>query len=107
MEHFGGDVTTSTGSGTYYASLGGGTAMESQTNNSWTNSSFEAWVVFFMGIAGYAACGFDGSPAYFFLNPNIIGYNDATFSVSDTHVKSGGCTDLIHTNYNSGGGSLS
>ncbi len=106
MEHFGGDVTTNLGGGTSYLSFNGGTARQSLIWNSWTNTSFENWVVFFMGVAGYAACGFNSSPANFYLQPNVLGYNNATFSTSDTHTKSGGCTDLVHTNYNSGGGSL-
>ena len=106
MEHFGGDVTTSTGFGTSYTNIQGTYGIQSTTWNSWTNSDFEAWMVFFSGNAGYAACGFNSSPSQFYIAPTVTGNSDTTFTHSDVHTKSGGCTDLIHTNYNSGYGSL-
>jgi len=107
MEHIGGDVTTSTGSGTYYVNLGAGNAIESFTYNNWTNSDFEAWVVAVLGTAGYAACGFNSNPAMFYLAPNVTGYNNATYNTSWSDTVSGGCTNLVHFNSLSGPGSHS
>ncbi|MEJ0014531.1 MAG: hypothetical protein WDN07_02970 [Actinomycetota bacterium] len=106
LEHFGGDVTTSTGFGTSYTNIGGAYGIQSTTWNSWTNSDFEAWMVFFLGAPGYAACGFNSSSSQFYIAPTVTGNSDTTFTHSDVHTKSGGCTDLIHTNYNSGYGTL-
>ena len=106
MEHFGGDVTTSTGFGTSYTNIQGTYGIQSTTWNSWTNSDFEAWMVFFSGAAGYIACGFNSNPSQFYIAPTVTGASDTTFYVSDVHTKSGGCTDLIHANYNSGYGTL-
>ena len=107
MEHIGGDVTTSTGSGTYYVNLGGGSAIQSFTYNNWSNSDFEAWVVAVLGPPGYAACGFNANPAQFYLAPNVTGYNNSSYNASWSDTVSGGCTDLVHFNSLSGTGSHS
>jgi hypothetical protein len=105
MEHIGGDVTTNLGGNLWWASSS--TWTESLAQNSWTNSDFEAWVVAVLGVAGYAACGFNSSPADFYLQSDTTGYNTANFGVSWSDSRSGGCVDLTHFSQNDGAGSSS
>lgn len=103
MEHIGGDVTTNLGGGTWWSS--GSNYTENTAYNYWTNSDFEAWVVAVIGPAGYAACGFNSTPANFYLQSSTIGYNNAYFGVGWNSWNSGGCVDLTWLRQNSGPGS--
>lgn len=102
-EHIGGDVTTQTEGNLWWSS--GSNYTESWSDSSWTNSDFEAWVVAVLGIAGYAACGFNSNPAYFYLQADTAGWNNATFSPGWNSSNSGGCVDLTWLRQNDGPGS--
>ena len=103
QEHLVGDVTTRTGGNLWWSSGSGYT--ESWSDSNWTNSDFEAYVVAVMGIAGYAACGFNSSPAQFYLQADTAGWKNATFTAGWDSSNSGGCVDLTWLRQNDGPGS--
>jgi hypothetical protein len=68
------------------------------------NSDFELIIVAIEGIAGYAACGFNGNPAVFYLAPSTTGYPNGSWTTSWSDSASGGCSDLVHFRQNQGTG---
>lgn len=68
------------------------------------NTDFELVVVAIMGVAGYAACGWNGNPANFYLAPTTTGYPNGYYGWSHSSSVSGGCSNLVHFRENHGGG---
>ncbi|WP_370366408.1 hypothetical protein [Catenulispora sp. GP43] len=103
------DGWSSTGvSGSWGGCVGAGcTSIEASVTDTWHNTDFEAVLLFIMGPSAYAACGFDDSPADFYLNPYIYGYSNGTYSWGHGQSANGGCSDLVHFRENHGGGSSS
>ncbi|MFG3101015.1 hypothetical protein ACGFZL_10895 [Streptomyces sp. NPDC048182] len=65
-------------------------------NETFTNTDFEKAMIAIFGPAAWAACGFDTSPAVFYLSPKVVGHASGTYDWShQNHVK-GGCSDLVH-----------
>jgi len=65
------------------------------------NTDFETVVIAITGLAGYAACGFDSSPATFYLSPSITINGWGFYSTSWSDSVKGGCSDLVHFRHNS------
>lgn len=89
-----------------FASRGciGCTYLTNQAAQTFYNRDFELVIVSLLGIGGYAACGFDSSPATFFLSPWDKGYPNGYYSWGHTNSVKGGCSDLVHFRENHGGG---
>ncbi len=80
---------------------------EDQVAQTFYNTDFEAVIVAIMGYAGYAACGFDSSPATFYLAPQVKGTPSGYYYYGHLNSVSGGCSDLVHFRENHGSGSSS
>lgn len=75
-----------------------------QSSDTFYNTDFELVVVAIFGLTGYAACGFDSSPATFYLSPYTFGYPNAYYGWGNYNSVSGGCSDLVHFRENHGSG---
>lgn len=74
----------------------GCTYLTSQAAQTFYNSDFELIIVALTGVGGYAACGFDSSPATFYLSPWTEGYPNGYYSWGHSNSVHGGCSDLVH-----------
>ncbi|SDJ43773.1 hypothetical protein SAMN05444157_3360 [Frankineae bacterium MT45] len=78
-----------------------------QSFDTFHNTDFEKVVVGLLGVAGYAACGWNGSAANFYLAPWVNGIASGYYNWGHSNSVSGGCSDLVHFRENHGGGSSS
>ena len=75
-----------------------------QYSQTFTNTDFERYLVSILGVAAYAACGFDSSPAIFYLSPGSEGFANGYYDYGSSQSVSGGCSNLFHFRENHGAG---
>lgn len=89
------DKTYITSGSDSLTSVSGGWKKTASVN--FQNNSFAGWVEFFVGPAGWAACGFPlSNTAYFHHEDDVTGYAAGGWAIHWNDSKSGACTNLVH-----------
>jgi hypothetical protein len=68
----------------------------SSSHEQFRNTDFERIIVALFGPAGFAACGFNGSPAVFTHNVTNYGHRNGVDAFAWNDTAKGGCVNLVH-----------